>query len=203
MSCVIGLVTDECVWLASDEAACDGNVVIGNGFPKIIERAVQISGSLKSFGIGIGAVGEVGIANALQFFLTVPAINSDESHIVYPDKYIVKELIPAIRTAYTEAGIEDGNAGNDMLIAFMGQLYSVGERLDVIIPKLGFDAIGSGREIALGSMYTTTTMGMDAVDTVHSAMVAADILTAYVRGPYTITKFFPLGVKNDKTHSIL
>ena len=192
------------MWLASDQAACDGNIIINTGLPKIIETSVALAGTEKKFDIGFGAVGEVAISNALRFFLDTPGITVSTSDIIYPDRYVVRELMPAIRKAFTDSGIEDGNPGNDLLIAFMGKLYSVGHMLDVIVPSLQFEAIGSGREVALGSLYTTTTLGFEAVDSIHSAMTAADVLTAYVRGPYIIKKIYPLGVKrDDETHRIL
>jgi len=180
MSCVIGLVTDDSVIMVADSSVCDGNVITPGGFEKI---------SVFDTALGEMAIGFVGAmlpGQLIHFFFRPPEVPQSITCDGDTDKYVVTIVIPAIKRILVERGDwknqEDYITG---LIAIDGALYFVDNNLSVSKSTLGYDAIGSGREIALGSLHTTAAifeLDGDYDTMVDLAMQAADDLTIYVSG---------------------
>lgn len=144
MTCIAGLVDGKNVWLAGDRAAT------GGGLSRILLKHPKIF--IKS-GIGFGICGSPKVANAIEHVLVVPTREKD----VETSTYIISQLIPAMREYMlsVDATVEhDGQQWFEggMLIGYNSELYQVECNFQVTQTAVGFNAIGSGGEAALGSL---------------------------------------------------
>ena len=204
MSCVIGLVTDEGILFASDTAASDGNIIIPKQDDKLIKRFTDVEGPTGvRIDIGFGVVGSMKMNTALQYHLAIPPISEDEP----VNKYVHTKLVPAMGVAFecarlTVNGCTSDSSNNLALLGIGGKLYMIGDDLDIVSCGLGYDAIGSGREIALGSLFTSKHLETgNSLYRARTAVEAAASLTAFVSMPMksmTILKSpYYVGVKNE------
>jgi ATP-dependent protease HslVU (ClpYQ) peptidase subunit len=198
MSCVIGLVTDQTVILGADTAACDGNVVITNKFKKLFKWQIDFSGSdcelIKTIDIGIGVVGSVQTCNTIEFELDFP--KPDREDRKHPERYIVTKLVPALRDVLTRSRERCGacaeHNGDEFMIGFMGKLFTLDTELGVVSPSSGYDAIGSGREVALGAMSSNGRPReyagkiLEPIERILDGLKVAEELTAFVRAPFDL-----------------
>lgn len=182
MSCVIGLVTEDSVLMAADSSVCDGNIIVANGFPKISEMYTP-SGAM-----AIGMVGAPLPSQVIHSFLIPP----QNIILKNPDKYIIEYVVPQIRRLLIEHNAYDKEERDRTsgLIGLAGNLYYIDGHMSVLKSTSGYEAIGSGREVALGSLYTTGILvdKLDPDERILAALQAADNLTAFVDGPYQMVE---------------
>jgi len=191
MSCVIGLVTKDGVIVGWDTAASDGNVIIQNSFPKVIIRDVGLlpksdKKPQAQRKIGIGISGSVKYGHAVAHFLEVPEHDlGDSAH-----EYVIKKFVPAFRKALAEESGKSSVSCDDttscLLVAFMGRVFFMDQDLSPVENTAGYDSIGSGREIALGSLHTSGVLDIEDVARVNYALNAAGDLTVFVKEPYRL-----------------
>lgn len=143
MTCIVGLVVSGRVWIAGDSFAAAGcqRFTMPDSESKVIKRGELV----------IGAAGPVRIMQILEHIVEIPEHPAD----MEPMPYLVKLLMPAIRTAITEHGgvnINDEHNGWEFLLGYRGGLYSVCHDLSVTtLPSYG--SVGCGHEFALGALY--------------------------------------------------
>lgn len=198
MSCVIGLVTrKEDVILVADTSASDGNVLIPNLYDKVVLRSINL-GTGDSIDIVIGACGPTQAGIAIRQFLKLPLLESVEEIPAYMETL----FLAALREAIEETGLDyfdrDSGGAGEFLVGVRGRLYFVDHTLGIASSGRGYEAIGSARDIALGSLHTSriTSAELGGTARVRMAMDAADDLTAHVKGsPMFITAEY--GVKSS------
>ena len=129
------------------------------------------------------------MSSAVGYHFTIPEI-PDKSYLEDPAKYVITELVPALKKACEKVGLERDTSmhdvGNLLLVAFMSNIFYIGEEFGVVSSMDGYDAIGSGREVALGAMYVARSNGMEDYNVMHMGLSAAEHLTAYVKKPFEI-----------------
>ena len=74
-----------------------------------------------------------------------------------------------------------------LLIGFRGKLYQMQGNFQLITTKEGYDAVGSGGNIALGSLHSTTGW-FSTQKRIKAALDAACRANAGCRPPFTIVK---------------
>jgi hypothetical protein len=97
----------------------------------------------------LGMAGEVRILQAIQNKLVIQHVPQPGTPV---QSWIINELMPAVEAVineYEEPGVWD------MLVGIGTELWCISSRWSVLRSWNGFDAIGSGREVALGSLYTS------------------------------------------------
>lgn len=77
------------------------------------------------------------------------------------------------------------------LVGYRGSLYCVDSDFQAHRVACGFAAVGSGADIALGSLHTTARLRMPPKDRVMVALRAAEAHNAHVRRPFHIVRFPP------------
>lgn len=146
MTCIVGLVKGDTVWLGGDRAATGGGLnrtLIKD--PKVFEKDH----------IGFGVCGLPKVMDALQHAIELPPYSGDEAKA-----HLVNLVVPAIREGLKQFECTEEHAGQQyfhgaMLIAFMGRLYQLESNFQLVESAQGFDAVGSGAEPALGSLRST------------------------------------------------
>lgn len=103
----------------------------------------------------IGASGTVRAAQVIRHHTTWPKFRPDEHTDV--EKFLVKELVPAIRTAVAGTGCVETREGAEripvsLLLAWGEHIAEISGDYCALRPRSGCYAIGSGYAEALGSL---------------------------------------------------
>jgi len=182
MTCVVGLVHEERIWIGGDSGAVAGMNLTVRREPKVFSRGCQGSGELL-----IGGTSSFRMLNLLRFNLSVPELPTDP-RVGSLLGYMVEEFVPACRALFKEHGFaqktNDAEWGGVFMVGARGELFVIEADFQVGIPALGYAAIGAGAPYALGSLHATA--GRLPRSRVSAALEAAAEFCTEVRGPFEI-----------------
>lgn len=164
MTCIVGVTDGTNVYMAGDRGMSDGNTIVRSNEPKI-------------FGTGpflVGFAGTIGIGQALQHHYEWPLILDHDD--------IYKILIPDLRGYINNTFDLPPDDHTHILLGYEGRLYEISTESFSCIQYTDM-AIGSGKEFALGSLYSTAG---DPEDRVTLAVEAAIEYSTGCSGPVDI-----------------
>lgn len=142
MTCVIGVVHDERVYIGVDSASVQGWVRRTTNLRKVFRRGPFLIGYTTSFRMG----------QLLEHHLEVPRQQDGEADMTY----MVTKFVENARALLKDKGFSkiESNAetGGQFLVGYRGKLYSIQNDFQVGEMSDGLDAIGSGGDFALGAM---------------------------------------------------
>lgn len=105
-------------------------------------------------------------------------------------KFMCTRFVDAARECFKEGGFarkkDEKETGGTFLVGYQGHLFQVESDYQVGIARDGFDAVGCGGEVALGSLFATT--GMEPHARIRLALQAAARFCNGVRGPFRIMR---------------
>lgn len=188
MTAIVGLVDDGEVWMGADSAGVAGLSLVVRKDPKVFISGPFIVGFTSSFRMGqILRFGESGQRLDDAKFVR------DLQSITDPWEAMVSEVVPWLRKAFKSAGYAETENGKEwggtFLIGYRGRLFQVEGDFQVGESSHGFDAVGCGQEMALGSLHTSRFKpDWGPQQRVRTALEAAQEFSAGVRGPFTILK---------------
>lgn len=141
MTCIIGLVHNDKVYIGADSAAVSGWQVRATNLDKVFRRGPFLIAYTNSFRMG----------QILQYHLEVQSQDGE------PDiEYMVRHFVDAVRTCFKELGFakveNNEESGGMFLVGYRGHLYAIEDDFQVNEMTDGFDAWGCGKEYALGVM---------------------------------------------------
>lgn len=171
MTCILGIADGTNVWIGGDRACSDGSTVLSLHRPKIARVGEYIIGFAGSLGIG-----------QLAHMVDVPASPKNL------EKALRTTFIKSLKSAIEEYGNANANEDNstDWLIGTQGRLFEISSD-DWQVSEYEYSAIGSGANIALGSLHTSRTW-KDNHKRVSVALDAAITLSPTCQGPMDILK---------------
>lgn len=178
MTCIVGLV-EEKVYIGADSLAMTGYV----------QQTMTATKVFRTKDCIIGYSGTVRMANMLQYGFVPPEHPADMG----TDEYLATLFVDAIRSKLKEKGVaakqnEQETTTGSMLVGYRGRLFKICSDYGLMEASSGFDAVGSGTEIALGAMHATKDMSLQPLKRIHLALEAASDLCHGVRGPFTIVE---------------
>jgi ATP-dependent protease HslVU (ClpYQ) peptidase subunit len=152
MTCIVGLIDGNAVWLGGDRAATDQ----GLNRTLLKEPKIFAKGEL-----GFGFCGSPKVMDALKHGIELPIQASDDDRA-----FLVTELVPAIRDGLIKldaAGPDNSPFGGtgevcfpgEILIAYRARLYRMQTNFQLIEGDEKFASVGSGSTLALGSFEAT------------------------------------------------
>lgn len=189
MTCIVGIRTRDGVTLAGDSAGSSRHTQTIRSDVKTF-RLACVGAS-----VAVGICGSYRMSQVMRAHLDVPDFSDDQDEW----EWSVRWLVPELRKTLAEHGaqhkehdvtsIDSGAfllAVNDRLFHVAGD-YQVGEA------ACGYDATGSGTEVALGALYAelhpvnpAEILAADEACTIATiAIKAAEAHTPWVRGPIT------------------
>lgn len=149
MSCAVGIQIKDRTYIGVDSCASD-------------EEEITIREDEKIFKVGKGRMLIAGVGGIRTFqiirFSFKPPIQKDKDDFQYLCKDFAYELKECLRENNELTNEEDTNLETmacNLLIAYKGKLYMVGEDFQIEKTMSHFNAIGSGASYSLGSLYTT------------------------------------------------
>ena len=175
MTCVVGLVADDRVYIGVDSAAVSGWTRRATKLRKVFRRGPFLMGYTTSFRMG----------QLLEHQLDVPPQTEGQSDMAY----MVGVFVESVRRLLKERGfarIEANNeSGGQFLVGYRGRLYSIESDFQVGEMSDGFDAIGSGADVALGAMMALE--GLKPAQRIRRALEVASHFNMGVSPPYHVT----------------
>lgn len=175
MTCIVGLIENGQVHMGGDSAVSYYVV------QTLVQRKVFRHGNFL-----LGYSGSVRMLQLLQFAFAPPEHPTDMG----VERYLTTLFVDELRKLLKDAG----NAGKEkeqesstgyFLIGYRGRLFRVGFDYGIGEVAEGFDAIGSGCQVALGALHATQQMSLVPQKRLELALRAAADLCQGVGTPFT------------------
>jgi ATP-dependent protease HslVU (ClpYQ) peptidase subunit len=188
MTCIVGIAHQGRVLIGGDSAATNGS------------RQQTLRVDPKVFCVGeviFGCTSSFRMMHLLHYSLEVPALPGlDQAEAL--EKYLVTDFIDAVRTCFSTGGYakkkEEREKGGTFLVGIRGRLFCVDDDYQVEETIVGYNAVGSGGDLALGSLSTTQSMEMSPRKRLEIALQAAAYHNSDTRPPFL---FVTTGVENE------
>jgi ATP-dependent protease HslVU (ClpYQ) peptidase subunit len=184
MTCIVGIEHEVGVLIGGDTIAT-------SAWYQTTTAWYQTTISEKVFMVGpcvMGFAGSPRAAQLLRYKLTIPDIWMHDI-----DRWMATVFMDEVRTVFKDNESEFGKegSGSSFLIGAAGRLYAVHSDYQFSRQVTNFYAIGSGREIATGSLHTTAKMNIEPKLRAEYALEAAAAHCGSVGGPFTIIDHQP------------
>lgn len=176
-----------CIAAAVDPTT--GTIYMGGDAVSLQGGCVRIDRRSKVFRVGpflVGASGSQRVSQILQHTFEPPAISGDLT------RYMVRDLVPALRKHMSEQGGEVKNDSDQMqmdgkLIAGIdGQIFEVDQAYAVVHPRAPYYAIGSASQEAMAAKFVANDFLKSAEEIVLRGLLAAAEFDINIRPPFTI-----------------
>lgn len=177
MTCIVGIESKNSVWLGGDSAATgsDGSQML------IADKKVFVNGN-----VAFGICGSPKIIDPLRYY---DFSRIDKTQDIR--EYVATSLVPQIKDAFKASGcvVEHPEHGEifsgAVLFGVAGKLFRMESNFQLITDAFGFDSVGSGADIAIGSLHSTK-KDSRARRRIMTALEASAIANAGVRPPFSI-----------------
>lgn len=170
MTCIVGVSDGERVYMGADSLG--STAWTGDVFrtPKLFKRGPFL----------LGCCGDYRYTQLLMHAWDPPRPGKNI------DKFVATELVDSIWHTLEAGGALHkskgvGTTGGMCLLAYHGRVWRLEDNFGVIEPESGFTAMGSGEDLAMGSLHTTR--GDRPKRRVRAALEAASAYDIHVGGP--------------------
>lgn len=174
MTCIVGYVEGNTVWMGGDSAGVGGYDLTVRADKKVFRNGDMLFGFTTSFRMG----------QILRYAFTAP----DHDPRVEIDKYMSLYFIDAVRECLKKHGWAEKRyeqeVGGLFLVGYKGKLFRIDCDYQVGVPADPYSAVGCGEQIAHGVMFATNHLTVR--DRVELALQAAERFSAGVRGPFHV-----------------
>lgn len=142
MTIVIGMISNNKVYMGSDRGMSDTYSISSPITPKIKKNGQFLIGYASSRGSG-----------QVAHYIDFPNVNKRDV-----DKYMRTDFILTLKKAIDQFGLDisdDDKAAADFLVGIHGRLFEIATNDWQVNEYEDYIAIGSGSQFALGSLYTS------------------------------------------------
>ena len=180
MTAIVGLVHEGTVFLGGDSAAAGNMNIYTRREPKVFRSDQYIIGYTTSFRMG----------QIIRHAFKPPMLASGDAEVSDEDLmgFMATEFIRKLKLAFKDGGWLESDKGRDtggqMLIGVAGRLFQIESDFQVGESALGYDAVGSGNEVALGSLHATSHTEFDPQKRLELALQAAEEFVSTCRRPF-------------------
>jgi len=176
MTCIVGIRSENGLYIGGDSAVSSDNLVQTMADPKVWRKGQFI----------IGYAGGLRVGQIIKYKMKIPPFNKRE-----PTEYMVTGFVDAMRKCLKTAGAaredkKEEEQENQFLIGFKGRLFEIDEAYGVCEVGDEFIAIGCGTEYALGSLHATK--GKNPEKRIWAALEASSYFCEGVRPPFHTVK---------------
>lgn len=176
MTCIIGYIDKEGVYIGGDSAAVSEDDLSYNirTDEKVFTKNDFIFGYSTSFRMG----------QLLRYKLKIPG--HPKGMDVH--QYMVTLFIDAVKRCFEDNDYHEmmTEEGGSFMVGYKGKLYVILSDYQVAQPKESFAALGCGDLIALGAMYAS--VEKDPIKKIEIALSAAVAFSMGVKPPFVIIK---------------
>lgn len=179
MTCIVGLVEKDAVYIGGDSAGVSGSDIKVRKDSKVfIVDNRFIIGFTSSFRMG----------QLLRFSLEPPL----QGRGVRDYEYLCTDFINAVRKCFVAGGHmgkeEEREEGGNFLVGYRGVLYEIGSDFQVAINEKPYCSVGCGEDYAHGSLFATANLNLGPEERINRALEAAVYFSTSVRPPFVILK---------------
>jgi hypothetical protein len=171
MTCIVGIEHEGGALLAADSMTSDHYSADVSTVSKLFRVGEYVFGFTSSWRMG----------DLLRYHLVLPPVPSRQLH-----RHVAARVIPIVRSCFKDGGFsttkEGAENGGSFLIAVRGHVYRVSDDYQVARSAWGYDAVGSGKVAAVGSLCGSG--GDEPRGRAIAALTAAERHTAHVRRPW-------------------
>lgn len=173
MTCVAGIAHGGKVWIGGDSAGVSGWSLRVRADEKVFRSGHLVMGFTTSFRMG----------QLLRYGLKVPEQTGKDDY-----GFLCTTFVDAVRECLKAGGYatkeNEAEKGGDFLLGYRGNLYHVAADYQVARAAVGFDAVGCGRDVAIGALAVTPKQPPRR--RILTALKAAEDFNAAVRGPFAV-----------------
>ena len=177
MTCIIGLKDKGDIYMGGDSAGVEDLHLQIRADEKVFINSNYIMGFTDSYRMG----------QLLRYSLKPPKNINMELY-----DFMVNEFINEVRKCLKEGGFiqkkDEVEKGGAFLVGYKGRLFCVDEDFQVGEMIDDFVCCGCGRDMALGSLYSTKDLHMNPFARITLALEAAERYSIGVRGPFKIIR---------------
>lgn len=177
MTCIAAVVKDGVVYMGGDTGGVDTD---GGTIALFKDKKVFIRK-----GYLIGYAGSYTFGKLLQHVFDLPDIPPGLVSSDSIEKFVNGVLMPSLRKQSKSMDLSTEELDFECLFGIKGHLYLVSNDWVALEPDSGFLSVGSGQQVAIGSLYTTQTW-KDPVKRINAALTASEEYCTSVLGPFTI-----------------
>lgn len=174
MTCIVGLVEGERVYIGGDSAGVGGFSLSVRADDKVFKNGGFIFGFTSSFRMG----------NLLKYKLSVPVFPKNGDLM----RYMCTDFVDSVRECMKAGGYAEVNSGVEkggvFLVGGYGRLFCVQSDFQVAETVCKYDACGCGDDLALGSLFSTK--GKKPRERITKALEASSFHSAGVCPPFKI-----------------
>jgi ATP-dependent protease HslVU (ClpYQ) peptidase subunit len=178
MTCIVGIVEKEKVYIGGDSAGTAGYVQIKRKDPKVFIRGEFIIGYTSSFRMG----------QLLMFDDRFRIREQKENENNF--EYMVNAFIPAIQELFNDGGYLKINnnikEGGCFLVGYKNNLYRIESDFQVGESIENYSSVGCGEEIALGSLFTSKDLDISPEEKIIKALEASAYYSTGVAAPFIV-----------------
>lgn len=173
MTCIVGLEHGGKVYMGGDRCCSTETFKTSVSRPKVFKAQKLL----------IGFAGSFRFRDLLEYHLKLPK----QSKKMSDEKYMITVVLEEIRELMLEKNpSEDHESDSNCLLGYNGKLYELQVDYSLIETSCGYNAVGLGREYALGSLYSNE--GQDPELRILTALQASAEFCPGVAGPFDIIK---------------
>jgi hypothetical protein len=184
MTCIVGFIADDGIYMGADSAGVDGSYNISTRLDKkVFIKDEFIIGFTSSFRMG----------QLIQYSFNPPKyIPELYNNDIF--QYMCTAFIDSLRKCLKDGGYSRNDQGEEsggcFLVGFKGRLFEIADDFQVGEVANRYNSVGCGFSYALGSLYADI-LGDNSVDTeqmIKNALECAEYFSAGVRRPFNILK---------------
>ena len=185
MTCIVGLVDKKSahIYIGADSAATNDS---GQQTIRADQKLFRLGDFL------FGCTSSFRMIQLLRYRLVLPdyasVLSSSEEDQLF--RYMATDFIDAVRSCLRDGGYakkeEEREQGGTFLVASRGRLFCIESDYQVEEVLIGYNAIGSGDDVALGALHVTLQMDLLPDQRIRLALEAAAYHNANVAGPFLI-----------------
>lgn len=178
MTCIIGYVENDVVYIGSDSAGVNGWDIRIRKDEKIFKNGKMIFGCTSSFRM----------IQILRYMFEIPKHDKKKSDLTYLHTDFITALIKCLKdNEYSE--VKDNKvSGAGFLFGYNSKLYHVYDDYQISIVVDGYDACGCGESYALGAMMSMQGEKMRPTLRIKKALAIAEYFSNGVCRPFNIIK---------------
>ena len=176
MTCIVGIIEKDEVWIGADSAGVAGLDITIRKDPKVFHVGDFLIGCTSSFRM----------IQLLRFKFKPPLRGPKVD--VY--EYMCTTFIDEIRSVFEKGGFMKKNnneeAGGSFLVGAKGRLFKIGSDFQVGESIVPFNAVGCGEDYAKGALHALCKFDFSIKEQMSYALEAAEKFSAGVARPFII-----------------
>lgn len=179
MTCIVGIEYPGGVLIGGDSAGVAGTSIVIRTDRKVFVNGPYAMGFTDSFRMG----------QLLRYRVDVPIPTADDLDDL--DRFMATTFVDVVRKALQEGGYtkitDNQEEGGTFLVGIAGRLYAIESDFQIGRNADGYEALGCGRDLALGSLHTTGLLeGLTPKDRIEYSLNAAAQFSSGVAPPFVI-----------------